>query len=274
MAVYGAITIIAIVNRFKWNAWPRETYSIGSGSAGSDFVGGLKPGPWAVKAYDIIARVSGRYSIVALNLLLFTMMHNSFAWLSESWIARNFIDMRNNVEANRRLHKWNGIGIVVMTLLHVWSVVFPCIFHGWKAQVVLGRFEWILSEREPKGFKDINLVTKTMSLQGDDVIRIVEMTILLGILLPLSIRWLSTRWHLGIHIHSLISILYFIDIVRRHTHPHSWILNTPFFVGWVFDLALGVYWRREKPEIFHMHLNQDYILLFWNQLRKSNTVGP
>lgn len=272
--VYGTFAVLAVVDRFVWNVWPRETYRIGTGTAGSDFVDGLKAGPWSVKMYDAVARISGRFDIVSLNLLLFTMSHTTYDWLSESWLARNVFDMRNYKEANRRLHKWNGIGLIVATLLHVWSIVFPCITHGWKAQVVLGHFEWILSERGPKGFKDINLETKTMSLQGDDVFRIIEMTILLAILLPLSVKWLSTRWHLGVQLHSVISILYFIDIVRRHTHPHSWILNTPFFLWWVGDVIAGVYLRREKPEIFRVHLSNDYMLLFWNQIRRSNTVGP
>lgn len=272
--VYGTFTILAVVDRFVWNVWPRETYSIGAGSAGSDFVDGLKAGPWAVQLYDAVARISGRFSIIALNLLVFTMSHTAYSWLAESWLARNVFDMHNYIEANRRLHKYNGILIAVMTLLHVWSIVFPCIFHGWHAQVVLGHFEWILSERGPEGFKEISTDSKTMSLQGDDVFRIVEMTILLGILLPLSIRWLSTRWHLGVQLHSLINILYFIDIVRRHTHPHSWIMNTPFFVLWIVDLTAGVYWRRERPEVFKRQLCDDYMLLIWNQARRSRTVGP
>lgn len=273
--VYLIFATLAITDRFVWNIWPRETYNIGKGTAGSDFVNGLKPGPWSVKMYDAVARASGRFDIMALNLLFFTMSHTTYSWLAESWMARNIFDMRNYMEANRRLHKWNGIALVSMTLLHVWSILFPCIFHGWNAQVVLGHFEWILSERGPKGFKDANVATETMSLQGDDVFRIVEMTILLGILLPLSIRWISTRWHLGVQLHSTIAILYFIDIVRRHTHPHSWILNTPFFLWWIFDLVLGFYWKRWQPaEVYRIQLSPDYMVLVWNQTHRSNQVGP
>lgn len=272
--LYTTFTILAMLDRFIWNIWPRETYSIGRGSAGSDFKDGLKPGPWTVKFYDFMARASGRYTIVALNLLLFTMMHTTMAWLAETWLARRVIDFSNYREGNRRLHKWYGIGIVIMTLVHVWSIVVPCIFDGWRAQVVLGLFEWPLSERGPKGFKDINILTKTMSLQGDDVFRIIEMTILLAILLPLSIRWLHTRWHLGIHLHSLINVLYFIDIVRRHTHPHSWILNTPVFFAWLVDVLVGLYWRRKNPVIYRQELSDNYLLLFWKQKITLNTVGP
>lgn len=272
--VYTVIVTLAIADRFAWNVWPRETMHIGAGTAGSDFKDGLKDGPWTVKFYDIMARASGRYSIVALNLLMFTMMHSFMSWLSETWVARRVLDLSDYVEANRRLHKWNGIGLVAMTLIHVWSILLPCVFSGWRAQVVLGVFEWPLSERGPKGFKDINTATQTMSLQGDDVFRIVEMTILLAVLLPLSIRWLSTRWHVGIHLHGFINVLYFIDIVRRHTHPHSWILNTPFFVAWVIDLLVGAYWRWHQPILKRVQLSTDYMLLFWNQQRTLDTVGP
>lgn len=264
--IFGTWTALAVIDRFTWNIWPRDMCSIGSGNAGSDFVGDkffqLKDGPWTVKLYDAVARASGRYCIVALNLVFFSMCHTTYAWLSESWLARHVIDMSDFVGANKRLHKWNGIGIVFMTLLHVWSILFPCIVHGYHAQVVLGNFEWILSERAPAGFKNANIATETMSLQGDDVYRIVEMSLLLAVLLPLTSRWLKTLWHLGIHLHSLIGVLYFIDIVRRHSHPHSWILNTPFFVHWLLDLAVGVYWRRRAPEVFRMELSQDYVLLF------------
>jgi len=38
------LCILAIADRFAWNVWPRQTYSIGSGSAGSDRLVGYKPG--------------------------------------------------------------------------------------------------------------------------------------------------------------------------------------------------------------------------------------
>jgi len=201
-------------------------------------------------------------------------MHSLFAWATESFVGRNLIDMGNSSEANRRIHKWNGIAIVVLTLLHVWTILAPPIFHGWNSQVVLGNFEWPLSERNPPGTKDVNVETMTVSLQGDDVFRLVEMTILLAILMPLSVRWLVSRYHVGIHLHNLISVMYFIDIVRRHTHPHSWVLNTPFFVAWLVDLAVGRLWRTEKPQDMRVvQLSDQYMLLFWKQNLTSRVVG-
>lgn len=37
---------LAIVDRFSWNVWPRQIYSIGAGSAGSDRLVGYKPGAY------------------------------------------------------------------------------------------------------------------------------------------------------------------------------------------------------------------------------------
>eukprot|EP01025_Chloroclados_australasicus_P027849 TRINITY_DN27568_c0_g2_i1.p2 TRINITY_DN27568_c0_g2~~TRINITY_DN27568_c0_g2_i1.p2 ORF type:complete len:639 (-),score=41.23 TRINITY_DN27568_c0_g2_i1:1098-3014(-) len=272
--VYGVFTILAIVDRFVWNVWPRQMYHIGKGSAGTDFVDGLKPGPWSVQFYDICARVSGRYSIVALNLLLFTMMKTSMSWIAETWVAQYVLDFSDSHEGNHRLHKYNGILICILTLAHVWSILVPPIFNGFQAKVVLGSFEWPLSERNPSGFKDVNPNTETVMLQGDDVYRIIEMTLLLGVLMPLSIRWFQTKWHLGIHVHNFISVAYFVDIVRRHTHPHSWILNTPFFFAWLLDVIASIFWRRNRPTVYRKYLSEDYMLLFWKQPQMLATVGP
>lgn len=272
--VFVSFTMLAIVDRFTADVWPRDIYSIGAGVAAIDVKDGLLPGPWTVKVYDITARVTGRYSIIALNLLLFTTMRSTASWLSESWVGKRVVDFSNVFDANLRLHKWNGITLVVMTLVHVWTILMPPVFSGWKAQVLPGTFEWILSERKPDGFKDVDAVTETVSLQVDDVFRLVEMTLLLGILLPLSIKWMSTRWHLGIHVHRFIAVIYFIDIVRRHTHPHSWILNTPFFILWLIDHAVSAYWRRNKPSVYRLCLSNNYVLLLWNQKLRSSTVGP
>lgn len=262
--VYGTFTVLAMVDRFTTNVWPRQGFRIGAGTAGSDFLDPIKPGPWSVGFYDAVARLSGRYSICALNLLFATMMKTTLAAAEASWIGRRVIDFRGAAAANAGLHKWNGIGLAVFTLVHVWSIFTPVVFHGYAARVVLGAFEWPLSERGPPGFKDANPLTRTVMLQGDDVFRIVEMTLLLGVALPLSVRWLASRWHVGTHLHSFIAVAYFIDIVRRHTHPHSWVLNTPFFLAWLADLAVGrLWWRAAVPPVAVRRLSPDYAVLTW-----------
>ena len=81
--LFWILTIVAVVDRFTWNLWPRQALSIGGKSAGSDSID-LKEGPWTVKFYDVCARISGRYSIPALNLLLFTRCKTLMTKLSET----------------------------------------------------------------------------------------------------------------------------------------------------------------------------------------------
>ena len=70
--VHIAVTTLAIIDRFTTNFWPRQSFTIGSGTAGNDCMNGFKEGPWSVVVYDVLARVSGRFSIVAFNFMLIT----------------------------------------------------------------------------------------------------------------------------------------------------------------------------------------------------------
>jgi hypothetical protein len=263
--IFLAITTLAIVDRFTTNVWPRQSFTIGAGNAGFDPLT-LIPGPWSVMAYDIIARISGRHAICCFNLLLVTRCKSLEYFLANStWINVHLLDCSNIVNANIRLHRWNAIALCILTVVHVWSILFPCFFHGYQAQVLVGTFEWPLSERKPKGFKDVNVATETMSLQVDDVWRLVEMTVMLGIFMPLSVRWLARRWHIGMPLHQFIMVLYFVDIVRRHTHPHSILFNTPFFIMWMLDKVFQMYWKRcIQPSVYRIKLDDQYMVVVWN----------
>jgi len=281
------LSVLAIYDRFDWNVWPRQQFSIGSGSAGSDRLEGYKLGPWSVVLYDVVARISGRYSILCYNFLLLTRMKSLEDFLSGSFVSKYILDCTNMVNANIRLHTSNGIALCVLTLLHVWSILFPCIFHGYSATVVPGKFEWPLSERTPTKCKvedfdgcwpgDANPDLKQMGLQVDDVFRMVEMTVFLAILMPLSVKWLSTHWHAAIQLHRIINIVYFVDIVRRHSHPHSWILNTPMFVLYLIDKTLySDYWHRNNnPNVKKHIISKDFMVLYFkSSMGITNTVGP
>mmetsp|Transcript_23315 Transcript_23315/g.36072 ORF Transcript_23315/g.36072 Transcript_23315/m.36072 type:complete len:425 (+) Transcript_23315:884-2158(+) len=174
-----------------------------------------------------------------------------------------------------------------MTLLHVWSILFPCITHGYTAVVVPGVWEWPASERTPVKCSvsdepgcwpgDANPELKQMGLQVDDVFRMVEMTIFLCILLPISVRWFASKWHAGIHLHRLVNLVYFVDIVRRHSHPHSWILNTPVFALYLFDKHVFTYFykRNKSPAMKRIRLGQDFMVLYWDSpYGFTDTVGP
>jgi len=68
--LHGIITVLAIVDRFTSNYWPRQSFQIGKGYAGNDRMDGFKEGPWSVVVYDVLARISGRFSIVVFNFML------------------------------------------------------------------------------------------------------------------------------------------------------------------------------------------------------------
>ena len=280
--------LLFILDRFLWNLWPRQTFSIGAGLAGKDQIEGIKPGPWSVALYDIIARISGRFSILCYNLLLLTRLESFEDFLGpSSFIAEKLLDCSDIVNANLRLHRFYGILLCALTLLHVWSILFPCVFHGYSATVIPGKFEWPLSERKPVKCSienvpgcwpgDANPDLKQMSLQVDDAFRMVEMTILLAIFMPICIKWMAGRWHAAIHLHRFIHIVYFVDIVRRHTHPHSWVLNSPMFALYIIDKWLySNYWHRnDLPDMKKVTLGNNYMVLYWKSpFGITDTIGP
>ena len=160
-------------------------------------------------------------------------------------------------------------------MVHVWSILLPCVAHGWSAQVVPGRLALPLSERKPPGFKHTDANKQMISLQLDDVWRIFEMTVLLCVMMPLSLKWLSTRRHIAIHVHRLIATLYFVDIVRRHTHPHSWVLNAPVFAFWCLDKAWWLYVCRGTAVCQRLQLGANYVVIYFNHVQPSlRMVGP
>ena len=116
-----------------------------------------------------------------------------------------------------------------------------------------------------------------MGLQADDVFRMVEMTVFLVVLMPISVRWFASRWHADIQLHRIINLVYFVDIVRSHSHPHSWILNTPVFVVYLIDAYVFRYYfhRNKSPEIKRVKLGNDFMVLYWKSpFGITDTVGP
>lgn len=102
--VFVTNTALAIVDRFTTNVWPRQTYSIGSGSAGSDRLSGYK--------HDVVARISGRFCLFGFNLLLATRLKSMEVLFAHSFTGRYLLDCRDMVNANIRLHRFNAIALL------------------------------------------------------------------------------------------------------------------------------------------------------------------
>ena len=123
-----------------------------------------------------------------------------------------------------------------------------------REQTILGYFSSCIHLSNMHGstfYSKLYLELKQMGLQADDVFRLVEMTLFLAILMPISVRLFASRWHAAMKLHRLISLVYFVDVVRRHSHPHSWILNTPVFVIYLLDAYVFRRWfnRNKSPEV-------------------------
>ena len=81
--------------------------------------------------------------------------------------------------------------------------------------------------------------------------------------LPYTIRRFATRYRTALRLYQVMYVMYFLDIWRRHSHPHSWILNTPVFAAWLADLAIGRLWRRSDADVERVWLSKDYAVLYW-----------
>eukprot|EP00966_Prymnesium_polylepis_P328015 7383830-Prymnesium_polylepis.2 len=143
---------------------PRQGFSLGAGVVAGDPTD-IKAGPWTVKFYDVFARISGRFLTPATNVLLCTRMHSLMHVLRESRLLARFVDMSDCDNANDRMHLWWGLLVCVFTLVHVWSIFLPSMMNGYSMEVKAGTFEYPLSERKPKGFKDVNAANSHVMLQ-------------------------------------------------------------------------------------------------------------
>ena len=87
--------MLSIIDRFSTQLWPRQSFNTGNLTFGGDPFA-LLPGPWTVQFYDIFARITGRYSMHALNALIFTMMHSLHFFMESTWIGKNLVDFSNS----------------------------------------------------------------------------------------------------------------------------------------------------------------------------------
>lgn len=263
--LYLSITTLAILDRFTTNVWPRQNCRIGKGTCGNDSAMSFD-NPWTVIFYEFVARVAGRVMIVSLNFQFITMMKRSFQWLQDKTMKNRCIDMSNVRGENVWFHIVNGCVLIVSTLLHIWSILFPVFFSGFDVQVRAGEFEWPVSERKPAGFKHVDVNATMVTLQVDDAARLGVISVLFAVLVPISLQWMGNHmWHIGELLHIFVAVVYFFDIVRRHTHPRSWIFNTPFFLAWLFDLVVLSRCMRREVQLNIRSIGRQYAVMLWKE---------
>ena len=268
------VSFLFIVDRMTINVFPRQRFSSLGYKTGSD--SDFAKSPWSWQLNQAISRISGRYTMVALNALFFTSMHSLHERLASSALNR-FVDFTDET-ARLAIHRKVGISICFVTILHVWGILFPAIFQEHTVGISVGTFTWPLSERAPSGLNSRIAETKHVYMQVDDVYRLVLMTIFLGPVIYFSVKRLASNYRFGIRLHQFVMVMYFIDIIRRHSHPHSWFLNIPMFVLWLLDKIAGFWYRQQTVNVRKIILSENCMLLHWKykagqSKEATNSIG-
>ncbi|CAM9715253.1 unnamed protein product, partial [Laminaria digitata] len=278
LAVWLVTSAIMILDRFYWNVWPRQ--SICTDGCGNDSFcpmdedpGCLKDGPWSVKVFDVIARISARLVISTTTLMFLTMSHGTWNYLSEVEKLRPYLyGWRGD---NFWLHTVGGWSIGIWVIAHVWSLLLPSLFHGYANVKIPGEFGWLPPQVPiPGGNLDAELEQARWGV--DDIWRIFWMTVIFGMLMPLSrSMWMMGRnFSLAMILHTALGCGFFFDSVRRKTHPHVWILNTPFVIWYIIDKVWMATKGRVDPlvEATRVQLDNDYMLLLWRHDDKPKRI--
>ena len=171
--VFTVLTLLFIIDRLTINIVPRQAFNIRSlgyttGTDHHDF----PTSPWTATLHEIVSRLSGRYNMVALNALFFTMMHTLHAKMASSRLAE-YIDFSDH-SAPIIIHEKIGLSICIITIIHVWGILFPTLFEGYSVGVTVGTLTFPLSERAPGISRDIDEVARKVTMQADDAWRLVS----------------------------------------------------------------------------------------------------
>ncbi|CAN0436565.1 unnamed protein product [Ascophyllum nodosum] len=271
LGVWLFSTLMMILDRFYWNTWQRQ--SVCTDGCGTDLscmmdeagdgLGCLIKGPWSVKVFDFIARVSARLIIATTSLMFLTMCHGTWNYLSEVEMFRPFLYRWR--DDNQWLHTIGGWTMGIWVLLHVWSLLLPSMVDGYENLKVGGEIGWPLQVALPRG--NIDVPNRQARWGVDDIWRIFWMTMIFGALMPLSrSAWaLKKNFSLSMWLHMALGAGFFFDSWRRKTHPHVWFLNTPVVLWYLADKLWCFTRGRVDPnaEAKRIVLDKDYMLLLW-----------
>ena len=277
LTIWLIITVIIVLDRFLSNVWPRQSFAGPpcNGKCGGDFfcgdggeegpTGCLRPGPWSAKVFDICARVSARLIISTTNLMFLTVSHCTWNWLSERKPFKRYLyDWRGD---NLWLHTVGGWALGIWTTIHMYTLLLPSIFHGFRNVHVTGIIGW--PAQVSLGTSQIDVEESVANWGSDDVWRIVWLSVIFFLIFPYSrsLRGLRKNFSFAMWLHVGAGIGFFIDSARRRTHPHVWILNLPFFFWYVGDRIASLWFYRSfrNGSARRIILDKNYMLLLWNQ---------
>ena len=121
------------------------------------------------------------------------------------------------------------------------------------------------------GCYEVDNLRHSVCINSDDLGRLIGMTLLFAVFMPLSRSRLMVipYFNAAKILHIFLSVLYFVDIARRRSHPHTWILNAPVFLWYVVDTLCSRYcYRTYKAVSNTVFIDADHMIVYWN-----NTAG-
>lgn len=248
--LFISCTIWAVVDRLTVNMW-----SLGvAHTFPHDAV-------WGVQVFEVFSWISGRISIVTTSVLFLTQCRTSMNILVDycpKWMYIGDIHRINNT-----VHKIAGWITGIVVLAHVWLIFLGPVTSGTKIIFLDSQ-----SMRSQVPFYDAE--TETLALAPDDVWRLIEMTVIFLILIPLSM-WAKikmcrkTRYSTAMIIHLIAGLMFAYDIIRKKSHPHSKVFNIPIVAYWGFDRVAGmIFYRKTKAKVTRYFDFDDgrYLVLF------------
>jgi len=184
----------------------------------------------AVTVFKVYCAISGRFIIIAQNALFVTSCNGIWNWHLVPFLEK-FFYIGDWHQENYSIHRGFGIMIGIATLLHIFFVFLPPVFHDTDVRVGAMRPGRFFAEKE-----------NVMNLGFNDMVRIFSCSAYFLLLFPISLNFACLpNGGLQQLIHIGTAILYAWDNLRITSHPHSHIWNTPFVILYLID-AVYVWW--------------------------------
>eukprot|EP01062_Namystynia_karyoxenos_P062547 TRINITY_DN55447_c0_g1_i1.p1 TRINITY_DN55447_c0_g1~~TRINITY_DN55447_c0_g1_i1.p1 ORF type:complete len:823 (+),score=231.71 TRINITY_DN55447_c0_g1_i1:75-2471(+) len=274
--IWLTITFFFCLDRFYSNYFPRQNFS--DTRFGDDFLGlpNEKPGTTSIRVYDVIARITSRVCMTAVFGLWFTMCQNFFNWWAE---RAKWVQLEEWYQANIRIHFVLGVILGIAMVPHVYFVFFPNIFDGWHINIYPG--ELMCCPASKRGVGLFSPAVEETNLDMDDIWRLVMVPLVFCVFIPMSLlcpmrRW---SWTFCTYLHVTMGVVFTLDLLRRRTNPHSWILDLHIFLLWWVDRIMGsvMCWGDPVQIVKKVRLDERYAVIFWKrpprQRRRATRTG-
>lgn len=294
--IWTICTLIFVYDRFFIESWPRNSFAnpfngkgwafciwpaqivngtwSGKGLCGNDGPRTIYDdlAPWSLIVFDMGAMFSGRLIITTTSLLFVTKFKCTWTTIAHNPRWSKFLD--TVMIDNWDLHVAGGWCIGVCTILHVWVLYLPSIFHGYEN--VYQTWEESQGVTPPMQVtlfrKRTDRKLRKLFWGIDDFWRLCWMSFIFFLGFPLSRKGTEVNYSLMMWLHVGVGIGFAWDSARRQTHPHVWLLNGPLILWYIIDAwGFRSWYRHNKADkVYRVTLDDKYMLLMWSKLEMGN----